>query len=50
MGKVDHNLLLKLSRADGFMTNGLAPSQNITWLIHESFGLFIYALVVVHHY
>ncbi len=26
-GRVGHKLLLKLSRADGFMTNGLAPSQ-----------------------
>jgi len=37
VGRVGHKLLFKFSKADGFMTNGLAPSQK-------------YNLVLIHLY
>jgi len=42
MGKVGYNLLLKLSRADGFTTNGLASSQKYNLVLMHLYQLTDY--------
>ena len=42
VGRVGHKLLLKISRADGFMTNGLAPSQKYNLVLMHLYQLMDY--------
>ena len=42
VGRVGHKLLLILSRADGFMTNGLAPSQKYNLVLMHLYQLTEY--------